>query len=179
MAACKTCGRPAGMFASQCSDCKARDRAAHEAAVAAARHQAAAQREAALATARDAYVGAALSVYDDTAAQGQTIYLTRTLYIQVDSIVTGDEIGSWEPEVLTDLGLEGWAVVGIIPRTFGSGLTNKSYGSTMGETWGGGMGGNVMGVYVVMQMAVPAQRAAAIRPQAQMFYEELAGRQYS
>lgn len=55
------------------------------------------------------------------------------------------------------MGLEGWDVVAIIPRTIGIALTNTSFGSSSGETWGAGVGGNVAGVHVIIKKEVSAQ----------------------
>jgi len=49
------------------------------------------------------------------------------------------------------LGCDGWDVVTAVPRTLGLGLTNMSLGSAVGSTWGGGIGGNVVGVHLVLR----------------------------
>jgi hypothetical protein len=80
-------------------------------------------------------------------ASGNNPNLFRWIYIQVDSVVEGDTVGEFDITELQAAGLEGWDVVAVIPKTVGVGLTNIS---TSGNSWGAGMGGNVMGVYLVL-----------------------------
>ena len=83
------------------------------------------------------------------------IYLFQRIYCRVDSrindedLATGFHLGDVE-----QLGADGWQIVGIVPRTIGISLTNISSGSIHGTTWGAGMGGNVAGVYVLLQLNV-------------------------
>jgi hypothetical protein len=51
-------------------------------------------------------------------------------------------------------GMDGWNVIGVVPRTTGIGLSNSSIGSTMGTSWGAGLGGNVIGVYLLLNREV-------------------------
>ena len=89
---------------------------------------------------------------------GEKIYLYDTVYAPVDSIVNGDTLhDEFSIGLLRRLGLQGWEVVGIVPRTFGVGLTNRAVGSTFGETWGAGLGGNVMGGHIMIKMDVSKQ----------------------
>lgn len=78
---------------------------------------------------------------------GNNPNLFRWIYIQVDSLVTDDPIGTFDITELQAAGLEGWDVVAVIPKTLGIGLTNIS---TAGNSWGAGIGGNVMGVYIIL-----------------------------
>jgi hypothetical protein len=80
-------------------------------------------------------------------ASGNNPNLFRWIYIQVDSVVEGDTVGEFDITELQAAGLEGWDVVAVIPKTVGVGLTQIS---TSGNSWGAGMGGNVMGVYLVL-----------------------------
>lgn len=80
-------------------------------------------------------------------ASGNNPNLFRWIYIQVDSEVEGDVIGQFDITELQVAGLEGWDVVAVLPRTLGVGLKNIS---TNGNSWGAGIGGNVMGVYVIL-----------------------------
>lgn len=80
-------------------------------------------------------------------ASGNNPNLFRWIYVQVDSVVEDDTIGQFDITELQAAGLEGWDVVAVIPKTLGVGLTNIS---TSGNSWGAGMGGNVLGVYIVL-----------------------------
>ncbi len=82
---------------------------------------------------------------------GGKAYVYKYVYLQVDSVVTNDNIGTWDMSALQSAGLAGWQVLSVIPRTIGIGLTNVSYGTSGGgETWGAGIGGNVAGAYVLL-----------------------------
>lgn len=80
-------------------------------------------------------------------ASGNNPNLFRWIYIQIDSEVEGDAIGQFDITELQAAGLEGWDVVAVLPRTLGIGLKNIA---TNGNSWGAGIGGNVMGVYVIL-----------------------------
>lgn len=80
-------------------------------------------------------------------ASGNNPNLFRWIYIEVDSEVEGDVIGTFDITELQAAGLEGWDVVAVLPKTLGIGLKNIS---TNGNSWGAGIGGNVMGVYVIL-----------------------------
>jgi hypothetical protein len=85
---------------------------------------------------------------------GNNPNLFRWIYIEVDSVVTDDVVGNFDIADLQEAGLEGWDVVAVIPKTLGIGLTNTSTGSTFGTTWGGGVGGNILGVYLILSKEV-------------------------
>ena len=74
--------------------------------------------------------------------------------------MTGDAIATWDVSPLQVHGLMGWQVLGVIPRTVGIGLTNVSYGSSSGETWGAGVGGNVCGAYVLLGKQISSLEGA-------------------
>lgn len=78
---------------------------------------------------------------------GNNPNLFRWIYLQVDSEVEGDTLGQFDITELQAAGLDGWDVVAVIPRTLGLGLKNIS---TSGNSWGAGVGGNVMGVYIIL-----------------------------
>jgi hypothetical protein len=81
---------------------------------------------------------------------GKPLYHYRWIYIEIDSEINGDAVGSFNFDAIQDAGLEGWKVLSVLPRTVGIGLKNTSLGSTMGESWGGGIGGVVAGAYVIL-----------------------------
>lgn len=59
---------------------------------------------------------------DATLGLGQPVYLDRSEYLPVDSIVGDEEVGRWDVDRLVGKGLSGWRVVGVVPRTIGVGF---------------------------------------------------------
>jgi len=89
--------------------------------------------------------------------RGSSLYLYSSVYLGVDSTFHDQgELADFDLAELQAKGLDGWQVIGVIPRTHGIALTNTSSGSTWGESWGAGIGGNVIGVYVLLAKAVSA-----------------------
>lgn len=84
-------------------------------------------------------------------ASGNNPNLFQWMYVQVDSVVDETTVGQFDITDLQVAGLDGWDIVAVIPKTLGTALTNLS---THGNTWGGGMGGNVLGVYVLLSKEV-------------------------
>lgn len=84
--------------------------------------------------------------------QGNSVYLHHSFYVTIDSQVeAGGGIRNFNPfdeSRVTKAGLDGWRVVGVAPRTNGSALQNYE---GFGKAWAGGIGGNVVGVYVMME----------------------------
>jgi hypothetical protein len=79
---------------------------------------------------------------------GEKVFLYEQLYVPVDSTVAEEKVtDSFSIGELKSLGYHGWKIVAVIPRTYGLALKNTG---TTGTTWGAGLGGNVIGVYVVM-----------------------------
>lgn len=90
----------------------------------------------------------------DRLSNGNRVYLYDTVYIPVDSILLDEplSIGFDIPE-LRRLGLLGWEVVQVVPKTVGVGITNSEHGHpNRPQSWGGGIGGNVTGVHVILKM---------------------------
>ncbi len=80
------------------------------------------------------------------------VIVYHSLYLPVDSKVFDEPLnGRFDISKLFGLGLQGWEAIQIIPRTVGVGVKNASIGSTIGITWGAASGGNVDGVYVLLQ----------------------------
>lgn len=88
---------------------------------------------------------------------GKTIYLYRSHYVSVDSFNNfGGQISTLVP--FNDLeikfaGAQGWRVVEAIPRTSGETLQNYE---GFGKAWAGGIGGTVVGAYVLMEYSLTA-----------------------
>jgi hypothetical protein len=159
MAECLVCGKKAGALREICLDCEgqgnAEQRAARDQAILeerAARDQAILDQRAAAAQISAQWE----SSFVEGISQGSTAFAYQTVYVPIDSVVNNEAIAGFDISGVQKLGLFGWKIVGIMPRTIGVGLTNISYGSSSGETWGAGLGGNVAGVYVLLSKEVAA-----------------------
>ncbi len=102
-------------------------------------------------------------------ANNEVVYFYESVYLQVDSEIIGKAVcGAFSLGTLHRLGLLGWEIVSVIPKTSGVALTNQT-GPTkhsltimaseweknqVSSTWGAGVGGNVVGVYVVLRLCV-------------------------
>ena len=83
---------------------------------------------------------------------GLPVIIYHSIYLPVDSVVLDEPLNrQFGISNLFQLGLQGWEAIQVIHRTVGMGLKNTAFGSTTGVTWGGGSGGNVMGVYVLLR----------------------------
>lgn len=128
-----------------CTSCKEREREKN----AQAERQTAAERE----QARRERIARRVKQIRSTLETGRSISLFETVYIPVDSIIPQSRNPrDFEIHRLREMGLWGWEVVGVIPRTEAVTLSNKSYAGD--PSWGGGMGGNVIGVYLLLKWVV-------------------------
>jgi hypothetical protein len=85
---------------------------------------------------------------------GQIFYLYETIYLTVGSVLMEQKIGDdLDISTIKKLGLDGWEVIQVIPKTIGVALTNHVVGFSGGQSWGGGIGGNIAGVYVILKKA--------------------------
>jgi hypothetical protein len=153
MAKCSECGNSAGLLSTICDNCASkvqieRERAEQEASSQQARILERAEEEQAAAEQQKVAQWKKSAISD--LAAGKPIYIYDSIYLPVDSFVNDDQIGTFELSALQAAGLAGWKVLSVIPRTVGVALTNVSYGSNSGETWGAGLGGNVAGVHVLL-----------------------------
>jgi hypothetical protein len=106
-------------------------------------------------------------------AMGEKPQLFTWLYQPVDSIVENYRTEEFGIADLQEFGLGGWKLVSVVPRTVGIGLKNTSMGSTFGESWGGGVGGNVIGVYFILQKEILDLDSPSDREEAQSLYTHL------
>lgn len=94
---------------------------------------------------------------------GKPVSLYCTRYLPVDSILLEEPQFSqnFNIDPLVVLGLSGWEVVGTAPKTLGIGLKNSEFsvGSTVGggTTWGAGIGGNVIGIHVMLRKSLTVE----------------------
>jgi hypothetical protein len=154
MPTCKTCGKSVGIFTSQCDACKQQEvdaqRLAADSAAAKAQHD--------LDEKRVAYVEACRRRIEATMASSRPAYLFEFAYVPVDSTVQGVAVGTFNMQEVRELGWDGWDLVAVIPKTEGHGLSNTAGGSN--SSWGGGMGGNVVGVYAVLRYSLTQRDSA-------------------
>jgi hypothetical protein len=88
---------------------------------------------------------------------GKPVFLFDSVYVPVDSKLLDDEFADeFNVSLLRKLGLLGWDVVQVVPRTIGIGLQNRGTDTWLSEAWGGGVGGNVMGVHIIIKKTVSA-----------------------
>lgn len=83
---------------------------------------------------------------------GKTIFLYNSFYMSVDSELDSDNkkiaLSPYDDSQIRQAGLFGWRIVGVVPRTSGSALMNYE---GFGKAWAGGIGGNVVGSYIMME----------------------------
>lgn len=160
MAKCTKCGKSIGFFAttSICDECSPTIIAESE-RLQSEREQ---QRQMALEEFNRQKENLLLSKFKELKSKienGEQIFLYDSIYVPVDSIVNEEALNEdFSISILRKAGLQGWEVVGILPRTVSIGLTNRVLGA--GDTaisWGAGLGGNVMGVHIILKMEMSRQ----------------------
>jgi len=88
--------------------------------------------------------------------KGGRAYLYETRFIPVDSIEDSVPLSNaFAITHLQAMGLSGWEIVGVVPRTSARTLQNKDLGSGL-FTYAGGIGGTVDGVYILLKKEIPA-----------------------
>lgn len=100
------------------------------------------------------------------------IYLFQRIYCPVNSRVHDEDLADdFQLGAVEKLGAAGWQIVGIVPRTVGIGLKNRrfyffgiKFVEQIGAIWGGGIGGNVAGVYVLLQLNVTLANVNQLMP---------------
>jgi hypothetical protein len=86
---------------------------------------------------------------------GKPVFLYDSIFVPVDSVLDEDNLADeFNLSTLRRLGLTGWDVVQAVPRTIGIGLKNVGTDTLFGEKWGGGIGGNVMGVHIIIRKSL-------------------------
>jgi hypothetical protein len=151
MAACGVCGAKAGFGKSVCTNCELKE--LNEAAEKARRMR---EDEA------QAFAAEVQQKLGDWRNYAKTQFdscselkMYSSIYLEVDSIADGDPLGTFSIATLQAAGLQGWKVIATVPRTAGIGLANKeTSGFNTSTVWGGGMGGNVIGVYLILEKPI-------------------------
>jgi len=160
MANCKTCGEKAGALKSECDSCKS-NRAEQEYRAQLAAQEAENERQrqererlqAALDARYQKYLEDCFNAFSTTLELGLTPYVYRFVVVNSESYLHGDNVGdNLELNEVQFYAQRGWEIATMHPITSGHGLQNTSTGSVSGTTWGGGIGGLVVGAYVVMRL---------------------------
>jgi hypothetical protein len=88
--------------------------------------------------------------------RGGRAFLYESRFVPVDSLENGVPLsGGFAITHLQAMGLVGWEIVGVVPRTSARTLENKDVGSGL-VTYAGGIGGTVDGVYILLKREIPA-----------------------
>jgi len=97
--------------------------------------------------------------------RGQSAFLYDSVFVPVDSQLLDDEFASeFDVSILRKLGLLGWEIVQAVPRTKGIGLENIGTDTLFGSKWAGGVGGNVMGVHIIIKKLCQPATLPTIQP---------------
>jgi hypothetical protein len=86
---------------------------------------------------------------------GESVYLKISRYVEVNSTIEESSLSNSEyliDDEIRQLGILGWRVVGVAPRTIGVALQNRD--SFSNTSYGGGIGGNVAGVHVILEKEI-------------------------
>ena len=95
-----------------------------------------------------------LRIIRENVAQYGATTLLHDVYLPVDSLVNDEKTAfAFTANPVRKWTVYGWKVVATIPKTIGIALRNTQSGS-FGSHYGGGIGGNVAGVYVLLQLEI-------------------------
>jgi hypothetical protein len=153
MALCSVCSQPAGFLATVCQPCQ-KDQA--EIAEKRSRENAEAHK-----AERAALIAEEKARISQEVSGGGVLYLHKTEFVPVDSSL-GDvdfKPNRYDDTAVRIAGLEGWRVVGVVPKTFGTALINNE---GFNKVWGGGVGGAVIGAYVLLELEVSSRNYARL-----------------
>jgi hypothetical protein len=163
MAVCISCGEKAGFMAKECAACINKRIEIHSKEEAAAKEE----RE----RARQDLIREEHSRINRDVKSGFKCFLHKTEFIPVDSEITGASFnfGQYDDSRVRLSGLEGWRVVGVVSRTFGTLLQNKV---DFNSVWAGGTGGNVSGAYVLMELELTPTNVENLSEEIEEFLQE-------
>lgn len=98
------------------------------------------------------------------AKKGNRLFLYKSHYMSIDSQNRfGDQVtqlANFNETRVVHAGVRGWRVIESVPRTSGETLENFS---GMGKAWAGGIGGSVIGSYILMEFELTAKNADTSR----------------
>jgi hypothetical protein len=92
------------------------------------------------------------------ANQAPPIFLYKTIQVGVDSVLTGVQniFTKFAINPVQLAGLNGWQVVGVVPQTLAI-TSNQGFNSFVSN------GGNVIAVYLLMQLTLTKENATLLR----------------
>lgn len=79
--------------------------------------------------------------------------LFKWVEVSVPTEITDSVQGNFDFAELQAAGLNGWQIHAVIPKTKGVGLKNENLKNYF-STWGGGIGGNVIGAFVLLSKTI-------------------------
>ena len=89
---------------------------------------------------------------------GKPTFLCDSIFVPMNPIPDENNLADeFNLSILRRLGLIGWDIVQAIPRTTGIGLKNAGTDALFGEKGGRGIGGNVMGVHIIIKKSLSAR----------------------
>lgn len=80
-------------------------------------------------------------------------FLIKWVEVSVPTEITDSVHGNFDFAELQAAGLNGWQIHAVIPKTKVVGLKNETTAKFF-KTWGGGIGGNVVGAFVLLSKRV-------------------------
>ena len=89
---------------------------------------------------------------------GKPTFLCDSIFVPMNPILDEKNLADeFNLSILRRLGLNGWDIVQAIPRTTGIGLKNEGTKALFDGKGGGGVGGNVMGVHIIIKKSLSAR----------------------
>ena len=89
---------------------------------------------------------------------GKPTFLCDSIFVPMNPIPDENNLADeFNLSILRRLGLIGWDIVQAIPGTTGIGLKNVGTDALFGEKGGRGIGGNVMGVHIIIKKSLSAK----------------------
>jgi hypothetical protein len=155
MAKCTRCGTSVGVFVKLCNRCKQEIEAERVRQL----NEQRGRNEAELAQAEKRrqeqireMIAKQKTMIRKQLESGQKVFLYHSLYVPVDSVLLENNLADYfDISVVRNLGLSGWEVIQAVPRTVGVGLENYSAGGITSKSWGGGVGGNILGTHLILK----------------------------
>jgi hypothetical protein len=89
---------------------------------------------------------------------GKPTFLCDSIFVPMNPMLDENNLADeFNLSILRRLGLMGWDIVQAIPRTTGISLKNEGADALFGGKGGGGIGGNVMGVHIIIKKSLSAR----------------------
>jgi hypothetical protein len=108
----------------------------------------------------DSHIQRQVEAIIQRANQSPPIFLYKTIQVGVDSIFAGVKktFTNFAIGPVQLAGLNGWQVVGVVPQTVAV-TSNQGFNNFVSN------GGNVLAVYLLMQLTLTKENAALLRPE--------------